>query len=35
MAGVVERVGDHRWRLVCPRPIIESLLDVIELVPAN
>jgi hypothetical protein len=33
MAGVVERVGDNRWRLVLPYPHFESLLDVIELVP--
>ncbi|WP_447762248.1 DUF4893 domain-containing protein [Sphingopyxis panaciterrae] len=35
MAGLVERIGDHRWRLVLPAPAYESLLDVIELVPAN
>jgi len=34
MAGIVERIGDRRWRLVLPRPAHESLLDVIELVPA-
>jgi len=33
MAGLVERVGDNRWRLVLPAPAYESLLDVIELVP--
>lgn len=35
MAGLVERIGDNRWRLVLPAPTYESLLDVIELVPAN
>src|SRR5690606_20523521 len=35
MAGLVERVGDNRWRLVLPAPAYESLLDVIELVPAG
>lgn len=34
MAGVVERVGPFRWRLVIPWPRIESKIDVIELVPA-
>ncbi|TPG18475.1 DUF4893 domain-containing protein [Sphingomonas koreensis] len=34
MAGYVERIGDARWRLVLPQPHFESLLDVIELVPA-
>jgi hypothetical protein len=35
MIGVVEAVGDGRWRLVLPHPRYESLLDVIELVPAS
>ena len=35
MAGVVERVGDNRWRLVLPYPRFESLLDVIELASAD
>lgn len=34
MAGWVERIGDNRWRVVLPNPHHESLLDVIELVPA-
>ena len=34
MVGLVERVGERRWRLVFPYPHFESLLDVIELVPA-
>jgi hypothetical protein len=35
MIGIVERVGDRRWRLVFPRPHFESLLDVIELTPVR
>jgi Domain of unknown function (DUF4893) len=35
MAGIVERIGERRWRLVLPRPAYESILDVIELVPAE
>jgi hypothetical protein len=35
MAGILERVGDNRWRLVFPRPAFESVIDVIELVPAG
>ncbi len=34
MAGWVERIGDSRWRIVLPEPRLESLADVIELVPA-
>ena len=33
MAGIVERVGPRRWRIVLPRPRFESIVDVIELVP--
>ena len=33
MAGVVERIGEARWRLLLPYPHFESTLDVIELVP--
>jgi hypothetical protein len=33
MAGLIERVGENRWRLVLPYPHFESLLDVIELTP--
>ena len=35
MIGLIERIGDDRWRLVLPRPHFESLLDVIELVPTR
>ena len=34
LAGFVERIGERRWRLVLPAPRFESLVDVIELVPA-
>jgi hypothetical protein len=33
MVGLLERIGDRRWRLILPQPHFESLLDVIELVP--
>ncbi|WP_375398076.1 DUF4893 domain-containing protein [uncultured Sphingomonas sp.] len=33
MVGVVERIGEQRWRLVLPYPRFESLLDVVEMVP--
>ena len=35
MAGTLERIGPKRWRLVLPNPRFESLLDVVELVPAG
>ena len=35
LAGVLERIGDRRWRLVLPYPHFESTIDVIELVPAS
>ncbi len=34
MAGLIERIGPQRWRVVLPYPRFESLLDVVELVPA-
>ncbi len=34
IVGAVERIGPHRWRLVMPYPRYESLVDVLELVPA-
>jgi hypothetical protein len=34
MAGVIERIGPKRWRMVLPYPRFESVLDVVELVPA-
>ena len=35
MAGTVERIGPRRWRLSLPYPHFESVLDVVELVPAR
>lgn len=35
MAGILERVGERQWRLVLPRPAFESVIDVVELVPAD
>ena len=35
VAGLVERIGTARWRLVLPYPHWESMLDVVELVPAG
>ena len=35
VAGYVERIGENRWRLVMPFPRFESLVDVLELVPAS
>jgi hypothetical protein len=33
MAGVLERIGERRWRLVFPYPHYESVVDVLELIP--
>lgn len=33
MTGVVERIGERRWRLILPFPHFESTVDVLELVP--
>jgi hypothetical protein len=35
VAGFLERIGPNRWRLVMPRPHFESIMDVMELVPAS
>jgi hypothetical protein len=35
MIGIVEQIGPRRWRLVIPEPRWESLLDVMDLVPAS
>jgi hypothetical protein len=35
IAGLLQRIGDRRWRLILPRPHFESTLDVVELVPAR
>jgi len=34
MIGYIERIEAKRWRLVFPRPRFESIVDVLELVPA-
>lgn len=34
MAGLIERIGPRRWRIVLPYPKFESVLDVVEIVPA-
>jgi hypothetical protein len=33
VAGIVERIGERRWRLVFPSPHFESMTDILELVP--
>lgn len=33
MVGVVQRIGEKRWRMLLPRPAWESTADVMELVP--
>jgi hypothetical protein len=35
VAGLFERIGTRRWRLVMPYPHWESTIDVLELVPAG
>lgn len=35
MVALLERIGDRRWRLVFPYPHFESVVDVIELIPAS
>lgn len=35
LVGMVERIGEERWRLVLPWPRNESNLDILELVPAR
>jgi hypothetical protein len=35
VAGLLQRIGERRWRLVLPRPHFESTLDVVELIPAT
>lgn len=34
LAGVVQRVGDRRWRLLLPKPAWQSTTDVMEITPA-
>jgi hypothetical protein len=33
IVGLVERIGENRWRITFPRPAFESITDVMELVP--
>jgi hypothetical protein len=35
MAGIVERIGENRWRLLFPYPHFESTIDVLELIPRS
>jgi hypothetical protein len=35
LAGYAERIGPNRWRLLLPSPRFESLIDIVELVPAS
>ena len=35
LAGWIARYGDKRWRLILPYPRYESIIDVVELVPAT
>jgi hypothetical protein len=35
LAAIVERIGERKWRLAFPSPHFESMIDVIELVPAS
>lgn len=35
MIGAIEGLGDGRWRMILPYPHYESVMDVIELVPAS
>lgn len=33
MVGAIQRIGEHRWRMLIPDPAWESKIDVMELVP--
>jgi Domain of unknown function (DUF4893) len=35
MAGMLERIGEKRWRLLLPEPGFDSMMDVIEITPTN
>ncbi|MEA3061694.1 MAG: hypothetical protein QOJ94_1475 [Sphingomonadales bacterium] len=35
VAGLLQRIGERRWRLVLPKPHFESTLDVVEIVPVR
>lgn len=34
-AGSLERIGEQRWRLLLPEPKFDSMMDIIEITPAN
>ena len=34
LAGYVDRIGDRRWRILLPYPRFESVVEVVELIPA-
>jgi hypothetical protein len=33
MAGIVQRIGERRWRIVFPQPQFESMTDILDVVP--
>jgi hypothetical protein len=35
MAGSLERIGERRWRLLLPEPGFDSMMDIIEVIPAD
>jgi hypothetical protein len=35
MVGALERIGERRWRLLLPEPGFDSMMDVIEIIPAD
>ena len=35
VAGILERIGERRWRLLLPYPRFESTMDVLELIPRS
>lgn len=35
VAGMIERIGPNRWRMVMPSPHFESQLEVMELIPVQ
>lgn len=35
LAGYVDRIGERRWRMFLPAPSFESIVDVIEIIPAR
>jgi hypothetical protein len=35
LVGIMQRIGDRRWRMLLPKPAWESTMDVIEITPAR